>query len=98
MRALIASLALLWTLLLGAIAVQLYQINQSLAWVSAPVRALAAAGAHAGGDATAETRDERIDRKARELHELGDEYAETLRRAFELRASDKSATAPPSRR
>lgn len=97
MRAIIAGLALVWTLLLGAIAVQLYQVNQSLAWISAPIRGLAEIGRQAKAPEKTETREERIERKAREQRESVDEAVEIFKRSMELDARDTAATARPSR-
>lgn len=98
MRALVATLAVVWTLLLGAVALELYRIDRSLAWISAPVRGLAVSGSPASPAAASETREQRIDRKAREINATADETRDVLTRSLELQPPAKSAPALPSRR
>lgn len=56
-------LCVVWTLVLMLIAVELYRIDQSLAWLSAPIRELAALG-RSGSARTASVETE-AERKAR---------------------------------
>lgn len=98
MRAALLALAVVWTLLLTGVAIELYRIDQSLSVISAPVRGLAGAASRASVAATPETREQRIERKAREINELGDELRDVLTRSLDLQGQDKSATARPSRR
>ena len=96
MRAFLAALAVVWTLLLGTIAFQLRQINEHLSWVSGPIRGLAAIGRQAEAEAATETREQRIARRARELQEATDESSEVLRRSLNASRPGKSPTAKPS--
>lgn len=93
MRGLLAILAVLWTLLLCAIAVELYRIDKSLAWISAPIQGIAALANTSNHPARTETREQRIERKAREQHEATDETVAVLTRAMELDRQGKAATA-----
>jgi hypothetical protein len=91
MRAYFAVVAVAITVLLGAVAYELHQLNHHLAWLSAPVKALSTVGA-----TTAETREERIDRRVRNIKDVSDETAEVLRRALSGSTGTGSATTPPS--
>lgn len=84
MRAFAVALALVWTVLLGAIALQLHELNTHLAWLGAPVRGLAARVAELTPASAPETREQRVERKAREMNDASDENADVIRRAFEL--------------
>lgn len=97
MRAFLAALAVVWTLLLGTIAFQLRQINEHLSWVSGPIRGLAAIGREAEAQAKTETREQRIERRVREMTEGQDEQTEILSRVLTGDRPRKSPTAKPSR-
>lgn len=98
MRGLVAILAVVWTLLLCAIAVELYRIDKSLAWISAPIQGIAAMAGATNRPAVVETREQRIERKAREQHEATDETVAVLTRAMELDRQGKGATAQRPRK
>jgi len=98
MRVLIAGVAVVWTLLLGAIALQLYQVNDSLSWLSAPWRNLATSTTRTASEHKHETREQRIERKVREQREIVDEDAEIIKRLLIRDPPSKAATARPSRR
>lgn len=98
MRAFMTVLALVWTLLLGAITLQLRTLNQHLSWVSGPIRGLAAIGAQPTKVETPEEREHRIERKAREQIEAVDEQAEIMRRVLNHDPRGKAATGRTSRR
>jgi len=98
MRVLIAGVAVVWTLLLGAIAIQLYHVNDSLSWLSAPWRDLATSATRTAGEHKKETREQRIERKVREQRDIVDEDAEIMKRLLIHDPPGKAATARPSRR
>lgn len=98
MRAITAAFAIVLTVLLSVIAIELYRIDQSLAWLSAPVKGIASAVASSSSSATTETRQQRIDRKAREINDVSEETRDVLMRAIELQSQGPSARPPLPRR
>lgn len=99
MRTLLATLAVLWTLLLAAIAVELYRIDQSVAWMGAPTRSVTSSLSDLAAAGKNESRQQRIERKALEIQKLRDNFEEALEAGQLATRTDKSATAqkPPQR-
>lgn len=93
MRSVVLALAVVCTFVLSAIAVELYRIDRSLAYISAPVRALSTVDATAAG--RAESQNERIERKRRVVEESANNIAEWLAAADGVKVAPqgKSATA-----
>lgn len=99
MRAVLAAVAVVIALLLGVIAYELHQVNQHLAWVSAPIKGLAAIAAVPDKAETPEQREKRIAERARVAREASEEGAEVWRRVLTSPrggASTKSKPSPPS--
>lgn len=96
MRALTAVLAVVLTLLLGVIAVELHQINQHLSWVSGPIQGLAAIGRESIAQSKTETREERIARRVAAMRESNDETAEVISRVLTGKPLSAYATKPTS--
>lgn len=86
MRAFLAVLAVVWTLLLSAIGIQLYQINQHLAWVSAPIRGLHSMATTAiNADAT-KTREQRVEEMVADMKKSqvkADEWTDAINRFYD---------------
>lgn len=97
MRAMLAVIALVWTLLLAVIALQLYQINQSLEWVSAPVRALGSMAATPTVNGRSETREERRARYRREQQAITEDIEDRLGLPIKKATPNAASTAPSSR-
>jgi hypothetical protein len=103
MNRLLVIVLVVWTLLFGAILVQLAQINESLAYLSSPVRALAALSRAANVDgATSETEAERQARIRRDVQRMSRdiEYATgaTASPPAKQSAPTRESSAPKDRR
>lgn len=92
-----SALAVAIAVLLALIVLELHQINRSLAWISAPVRGVAAEVADEATRSATETREERIERKVRENRELAAEQAEIWKRTLTDAPPSKAANSRPSR-
>lgn len=98
MKAFYAFLAVLWTLMLAAIGVQLYQINQNLSWVSAPIKGLAGLSEPRTVSGRPETREERRERYAKENQEMCEDMADRLGVPSTSCAPKKAASARPAQK
>ena len=96
MRAFLAVMSVVLALLLGVIALELHQVNQHLAWVSAPIKGVASLGEPVMVNGRPETREERIARRARDIQESSDEAAEVMRRVLTGAPAAGSAKSRPS--
>lgn len=81
-RTVAAVFAVVWTLLLGAIALELRAINRHLAWVSAPIEAIAAGGRAELARRATETQEQTRERLAEERRAQIAEYADNWRRTL----------------
>lgn len=97
MRGFTAAVVVFWSLLLSSIAWELYRIDQSLTHLSAPMRNLATVSTTNVSAHPGETREQRIERRARDQREAIDEATAVFKRSLELSLEDKAATARPSR-
>lgn len=91
MRAFMAVLALVWTLLLTSIALDLRALNRSLAWLRLPT-GVATAGA------VTETREQRRERYKRESDAMYDDLIDRLHAAGAIDARSFPSKSRPSQK
>jgi hypothetical protein len=96
MRRLAAVAVVAVALLLAAVAWELHAVNSRLGVIVAILDPAAPAGGRPVAAPAAETREQRIERRARELRETSDETAEVWRRILANDRRASSATIAPS--
>lgn len=91
MRAFMVALALVWTLLLTSIALDLRALNRSLGWLRLPASAPSSV-------ASTETREQRRERYKREAQETYERIIDRLDAAQAINAQDATSKSQPARK
>jgi len=98
MRAFLVVLAVVWTLLLASIAIDLRSLNQSLSWLRISPSTASALARTAAGEPIAETREQRRARYGRELKAATERLEDYLNAPIPKDDQSAKPTSQPARK